>query len=355
MRMTLEELAALLGGEVVGPGDGVIRGVAGIEDAGEGEITFIANPKYRPKLGTTRAAAVIVPPDPREGPVPLLVIEDPYLAFTRALEVFHPEDRPPPGVSDRAWIDPSARIAETATVLPFVYVGAEATVGARTLLYPFAYVGRGARVGDDCRIHGHASIREGCVLGDRVVLQNGAVVGGDGYGFAPEGGGYRKIPQVGIVWIEDDVEVGANTCIDRATMGKTRIGRGTKIDNLVQVAHNVQIGEDVLLVSQVGISGSSSIGDRSALGGQVGVVGHVQIGSGVQIGAKSGVHSAIADGEIVGGIPAMPYHQFMKTMAVFKTLPQMRERIRRLEREIQNLREGLEEAEKGEGTKGKAS
>ena len=336
-KMTLDELAARLGASVVGDGSTVVTGVAGIEDAREGHLTFVANPRYRNKLLSTRASAAIVPQDVKEAPVALLVTQDPYLAFTEALEIFHPPDRVEEGVSPEAQIDPSARIGQGVTIFPFVFIGKEAEIGDRTILYPFVYVGNRVSVGEDCCIHANVSIREGCRVGDRVILQNGVVVGSDGFGYAQEGSRHRKIPQVGIVRIEDDVEVGANACIDRGTMGETRIGRGTKIDNLVQMAHNVQVGEDVVLVSQVGISGSTSIGDRAMLAGQVGVVGHIQIGKDVKIGAKSGVHSSILEGRVVSGIPAMPYENFLKTMATLKHLPKMRERLRRLEKEVQAL------------------
>lgn len=335
--MTLQELARRLGAELVGDGDLVITGVAGIEEARAGELTFVANPRYRNKLLTTAASAAIVPPDVGAAPIALLVTPEPYVAFSKALEAFHPFERPRSGISPEAWIDRSARLGGGVTVFPFAYVGKEAQIGDRTILYPFAFVGDRARLGEDCCIHSHASIREGCELGRRVILQNGARVGTDGFGYALQGSRHCKIPQVGIVRIEDDVEIGANTCIDRATMGETRIGRGTKIDNLVQVAHNVRIGEDVVLVSQVGISGSTSVGDRSVLAGQVGVVGHIRIGKDVKIGAKSGVHTSILDGRIVSGIPTMPYGEFLKTMAALKYLPKMRERLRRLEKQVQAL------------------
>ncbi len=335
--MTLEELADLLEARVVGDEKTVITGVAGIEDAREGELTFVANPRYRSKLDRTGASAAIVPPDVEGAPLALLVTPEPYLAFTRALELFHPAERPEVGVSPNAWIDPSARLGKDVSILPFVYVGKDAEIGARSVLYPFAFVGDRVRIGEDCRLYSHASIREGCVLGDRVILQDGVKVGSDGFGYAQRDGRHQKIPQVGIVRIEDDVEVGANTCIDRATMGETRIGRGTKIDDLVMLAHNVRIGEDVILVSQVGISGSTTVGDRAVLAGQVGVAGHLRIGREVQIGAKSGVHSSIQDGRVVSGIPTMPYETFLKTMATLKHLPRMRERLRKLEKQVEAL------------------
>lgn len=339
VEMRLEDLARRLGVKLVGDGDRIITGVAGIEEAREGEITFVANPRYRGKLLTTGASAAIVSPDVEEAPIALLVTPEPYVVFTKALEIFHPPERPESGISPDAWVDPSARLGEDVTVLPFAYIGKEAEIGDRSVLHPFAYIGNRVRLGEDCCIHPHASVRDGCELGARVILQSGVRVGEDGFGYAQEGGRHHKIPQVGIVRIEDDVEIGANTCIDRATLGETRIGRGTKIDNLVQVAHNVRIGEDVILVSQVGISGSTSVDDRAVLAGQVGVVGHIRIGKDVRIGAKSGVHSSILDGRVVAGIPPLPYENFLKVMATLKYLPKMREKLRRLEKQMQVLTE----------------
>jgi len=339
--MTLREIAERLGAQWVGDPDKVITGMAGIDEAEAGDLTFVANPRYRKKLAQTAAAAAIVPADIREAPISLIIASDPYLAFARALEIFHPPARPAPGISGDAWLDPSARVGDGVTVFPFVYVGKDAVIGARSVLHPFVSVGQGARVGEDCVLYPQVTIRDLCVVGNRVIVHSGVVIGADGFGFVPVGSRYRKIPQVGIVRIEDDVEIGASSCIDRATTGETRIGRGTKIDNLVQVAHNVQIGEDVILVSQVGISGSTSVGDRSVLGGQVGVVGHIRIGRDVKIGAKSGIHSPIADGKVVSGIPGLPYQDFLKTIAVYKHLPQLRERVLALERELEALKAAL--------------
>ena len=338
MKRRLEELARLLGVRFEGQGQTEISGMAGIDEAREGELTFVANPRYRQKLRTTLASAAIVPPDMTEATISLLISPTPYLTFAKALQIFYPESRSDPFVSPAAWVDPSAHLGESVTVHPFVHVGKGAVVGARTVLYPFAYLGERVRVGEDCRIHSQVSIRDGCIVGSRVVLHSGVVLGADGFGFAQDGARHVKIPQVGIVRIEDDVEIGANSCVDRATMGETRIGRGTKIDNLVQVAHNVQIGEDVILVSQVGISGSTVVGDRAVLGGQVGVVGHIRIGTDAKVGAKSGIHSSVGDGQIVSGIPTMPYAHFLKTIGAYKRLPQLRDKVLQLEKEFKALK-----------------
>jgi len=338
MDIALKELALHLGATVIGDENTIVTDVAGIEEARQGEISFVVNPRYRNKLATTQASAVIVPVDITEAPVTLLATENPYVAFVKALELFHPERLPEPDISSQASIDPSVEIGKDVTIFPFVYIGKNAKIGDRTILHPFVYVGEGGEIGNNCRIYSHVTIREHCILGDRVILHNGVVVGSDGFGFAQEGSRHRKIPQVGMVRIEDDVEIGANTCVDRATMGETRIGKGTKIDNLVQIAHNVSVGEHAILVSQTGISGSTSIGDRTVIGGQVGVVGHIEVGSDVKIGAKSGIHSSIPDGQVVAGIPSMPYVHFLKTISVFKHLPQIRERLKRLEKEVKALK-----------------
>lgn len=336
--LTLDEIARRIGAEVRGDGSRVVEDVRGIEEAGEAHLTFVANPRYLPKLSSTRAAGAIVSPGVPETPTTLLVTPEPYRAFAEVLRLFHPERRPPPGVSPDARVDPSACLGEGVSVGPFVFVGPRAKVGDRSVLHPFVLLEEGAVVGADCVLYPHVSVRAGCVLGERVVLHNAVQVGADGFGFVPEGARLQKIPQVGIVRIEDDVEVGAGTCIDRATMGETRVGRGTKIDNLVQVAHNVQIGEDVILVSQVGISGSTTIGDRTVLAGQTGVAGHLHIGKDVKAAAKTGIISSLKDGSLVSGQPCMDHRRHLRVLAVFKQLPEMRARLRRLEQELEALR-----------------
>jgi UDP-3-O-[3-hydroxymyristoyl] glucosamine N-acyltransferase len=348
MAFTLEEIARRIGAELRGDGSRQVEGIRGIEEAEASHVTFVANPKYRPNLLTTRAAGAIVSPDVTEAPLTLLVTPEPYRAFSEVLRIFHPDRRPPPGVSSDAHVDSSAEIAEGVTVSPFVVVGPNVTIGARTVLHPFVVLEEGSAVGADCTLYPHVSLRSGCVLGDRVILHNGVQVGSDGFGFVPEGTRLQKIPQVGIVRIEDDVEVGAGSCIDRATMGATRIGRGTKIDNLVQVAHNVQIGENVILVSQVGISGSTTIGDRTVLAGQTGVAGHLHIGKDVKAAAKTGIISSVKDGSLISGGPCMDHRRHLRVQAVFKKLPEMRNKLRKLEQEIRDLRKGTKHLD-GEG------
>ncbi len=353
-RRTLDEIARQIGAEVKGDGTREVSGIRGIDDAESDHLTFVANPAYMPKLQTTRAAAAIVSPEVEDAPLTLLVTAEPYRAFSEVLRIFHPPLRPEPGVSPEAWVHPTARVGEGVTVSPFAYVGANAVIGARSILHPFAHLGENAVVGEDCTLYQHVSIREGCILGNRVILHNGVVVGSDGFGFLPEGDGLQKIPQVGIVQIEDDVDVGAGTCIDRATMGKTRIGRGTKIDNLVQIAHNVQIGENAILVSQVGISGSTTIGERTVLAGQTGVAGHLTIGSDVKAAAKTGIISSVKDGSIISGAPSIDHRRHLRIHATYRQLPELRKKIRKLEKEMESIRSCIPLA-KGEGEKERES
>ncbi|MBI5016725.1 MAG: UDP-3-O-(3-hydroxymyristoyl)glucosamine N-acyltransferase [Deltaproteobacteria bacterium] len=334
MALTLADLAGRLGAELVGDGAVAIHSAATLDEAGPGQLSFLHNPRYRPLLETTRAAAVVVGPRDRVAGKNLLVSPNPYLAFARAVELLYPEEHPRRGVEPGAHVHPTARLGRDVTALGGACVEEGAEIGAGTMLYPGVYVGRGARVGRDCLLYPNAVVRERCVLGDRVILQPGVVVGSDGYGYARDGARQVKIPQVGIAVLEDDVEVGAGTTIDRAALGETRIGRGTKIDNLVQVAHNVVIGEDCLIVAQAGVSGSTRLGDRVILAGQVGVVGHVTIGDGAVVGAQSGVPADLPAGAVVSGSPAFEHREWLKAQAVLRRLPELRARVLELERRV---------------------
>ncbi len=346
--MRLGELAERLGAELRGDPGVEVRGVAPLDRAGADEVSFLSNPKYAPLLATTGAAAVIVAPGVEVPGRAALVTENPYLAFARAVALLHPQELPRRGVEPGAWIHPSARLGPDVTALSGCYVDEEAEVGDRTVLFPGAYVGRGARIGRDCVLYPNAVVREGCVLGDRVILQPGAVVGSDGYGYARDGSRHVKIPQVGIVVLEDDVEVGANTTIDRAALGETRIRRGTKIDNLVQIGHNVEVGEDCLIVAQVGVSGSTRVGNRVVLAGQVGLVGHIKIGDGAMVGAQSGVTGDVPAGAAVTGSPALPHREFLRIQPVVRRLPELRQKVRQLERRLAELEARLGTEASGE-------
>jgi UDP-3-O-[3-hydroxymyristoyl] glucosamine N-acyltransferase len=331
---TLAELAGLLGTEWAGDGSLVIRGVSTLEDARAGDLTFLANRKYKAALATTKASAVVVAPaDVREG-LSHLVSPNPYLTFARAVALFHPPSHPGRGVSAEAHVDPTAKVGEGAVLMAGAHVEAGASVGDRTVLYPGAYVGAGATIGADCVLYPNVTVRERCVLGDRVILQPGCVIGSDGFGFASGSKGHEKIPQVGIVRIEDDVEVGACTTIDRAALGETRIGRGTKIDNLVQIAHNVTVGAHCFLVSQVGVSGSTRIGDRVVLAGQAGLAGHIEVGAGSVVGARGGLMADLPAGSVVSGAPAMPHREWLRTTALTRRLPELFRRIQKIEKRL---------------------
>jgi UDP-3-O-[3-hydroxymyristoyl] glucosamine N-acyltransferase len=345
--VTLQEIADRLDCRLEGDGAIEISGVAAIEDAAPGQLTFFANPKYAAALRRTRAAAVIAGERTDGAPCAVLRTKDPYVAFARAVEIFAEQWRPAAGVHAMAFVEDGAVVAADASIGPFVLVGQGARIGARTILHSHVSVGRFAEIGDDCLIHAHASIRERVRIGNRVVLQDGVVVGGDGYGFARAAdGSHRKIPQVGGVTIEDDVEIGANSTVDRPAVGETRIAAGTKIDNLVQVAHGVRIGRNVLLAAQVGVAGSSVIEDQVTLAGQVGVAGHITIGKGTVATAQTGIPSSLEPGSFVSGYPAVPNREWLKTSAALRKLPELRRMVLDLERRIAELEAG---ARVGEG------
>ncbi|HET7292352.1 MAG TPA: UDP-3-O-(3-hydroxymyristoyl)glucosamine N-acyltransferase [Vicinamibacteria bacterium] len=335
--MNLREIAERLGCTLRGDGAVEIRQVAGIESAGPGDLTFVANPKYAAHLAGSRASAVIVHPETPSA-IPALLTSNPYLAFARAVALLHPEARPAAGVDPSARVDPTAILGHGVHVGALAVIGPGARIGARTVIHPHVVVYPDVRIGVDCRLHSAVQVREGCRLGDRVVVQNGAVIGSDGFGFARDDAGrYEKIPQRGIVVIEDDVEVGALTAIDRAALAETRIARGTKIDNLVQVGHSVTIGEDTVLAGQVGIAGSSHIGSRVTLAGQVGVAGHLKIGDGAVATAQTGIPGDVPSGAVVSGYPAIDNRAWLKASALFAKLPELLKRVRQLERKLEEL------------------
>jgi UDP-3-O-[3-hydroxymyristoyl] glucosamine N-acyltransferase len=336
----LRDIAERLDCRLDGDGEIAIARIAGIEEAGPGDLTFFANPKYAAELRATKASAVILGERAEAAPCAMLRAAYPYYAFARAMEIFAPSADHPRGVHRLADVAPGATIDQTASIAAFVSVGDGATIGARTVVCPHVTIGAGAVIGDDCVIHARVSIRERVVLGCRVVVQDGAVLGSDGFGFAQRpDGAHHKIPQVGGVVIEDDVEIGANTTIDRPAVGETRVGAGSKIDNLVQIAHGVKIGRDVLLAAQVGIAGSSTIDDRVTLAGQVGVAGHLTLGKGVIATAQTGIPNSVEAGSFISGYPAIPNRDWLKSSAVFRKLPELR-------KAVADLRKRLDELEK---------
>jgi UDP-3-O-[3-hydroxymyristoyl] glucosamine N-acyltransferase len=322
--MKLAELARILGATCHGNPEQEITGVEGIEKAGPGQLTFVANPKYTPFARTTKAGAVLVTDDFEPIAASTLRTSNPYLAFARAVDIFHPPPQYPTGIHPTAVIEPSASVGKNVHVGAYVVIGAEAVIGEGTTLLPHAVIYPKANLGKHCFVHAHAVVRENCYLGDGVILQNGAIVGSDGFGFAKEdSGAWRKITQSGAVIVGDHVEVQANSCIDRASVGNTEIDRGVKIDNLVQVGHGSRVGENTLLCAQVGLAGSSGVGKNVVLAGQVGVVGHSFIGDGVVVTAQSGVPGDVAPGSVISGSPAFEHRRWLRSVAAFSRLPDL--------------------------------
>jgi UDP-3-O-[3-hydroxymyristoyl] glucosamine N-acyltransferase len=343
----LSELATRLDCRLEGDGELDVMRVAGIQDAQPGDVTFLANPKYEKLLATTRATAVILKEEAPAAPCAMLRARDPYLAFARAVSLFAPVSRPAAGVHALAAIAAEVLLGADVSVGPFVAIDEGAHIGDRTVVYPNVTIGAGATVGSDCTIHSNVAIRERCTVGDRVILQNGVVIGGDGYGFVRRGdGSHEKIPQVAVVVIEDDVELGANTTVDRPAVGETRIKAGTKIDNLVQIGHGVTVGRNVLMAAQVGIAGSTDVEDDVVFGGQVGVGGHLTIGRGAIAVGQSGVTNSLDPGAFVAGYPAIDSRDWRKASVLFRRLPEMKRRIEQLEARVAELTRALTQPER---------
>lgn len=337
MEKTLKELVNLVGGACQGPEDLKIRGLAAIHQAGPEEITFVARAKFAREIDASRAAAFIVSPDLGAVPRPLIITSNPYLAYAKIAAVFAPPPRRWPGVSNQAYMGTNCLIGEGVSIAPFVWIGDDVSLGDRVTLYPGVVLGHGVTIGADTGLYANVTVNDGCSLGNRVIIHSGTVIGADGFGFAPDEAAFYKIPQLGSVVIEDDVEIGANCTIDRGALGDTRICRGVKIDNLVMVAHNVVIGENSIIVAQVGISGSTQIGRNVMLAGQVGLVGHITIGDGVQIGAQSGIPNSVAAGQVIMGSPPLPINDYRRMKAVQKKLPELYDRLKALEKQVAAL------------------
>jgi UDP-3-O-[3-hydroxymyristoyl] glucosamine N-acyltransferase len=341
--MKLAELTAQTGARLEsGDGEMEITGAAGLDEAAPGQVTFLSNPRYTPRVQTTRASAIYVGESVEVGPhLAVLRAPDPYLAYTRALRLFYPEPEFEPFVHPSAVIDPTAQVADGVWIGACAYVGRDVQIASGVRIYPNATLYDSVAVGADSVIHSGAAIREGTKLGQRVVVHNNAVVGSDGFGYAKtEEGHWLKIPQAGIVVVEDDVEIGAGTTIDRASVGETRIRRGAKIDNLVQVGHSCTVGEDTLLCAQVGLAGSSHIGRRVILAGQAGVAGHLTIGDDVVVTAKSATSHDVPAGKVISGIPAFDNRDWLRSTSAFRRLGEMQRTLRSLEARLKALEEG---------------
>jgi len=333
--MKLGDLAARLGCQLNGPGDVEISGVAGMDEASPNEVTFLSNPKYIAKLKTTRAAAVILGPEAPTPGRPALVSDNPYLTFAKALEIFAPPQRPPAGIHATAVIAPDAKIGRNPSIGPYVVIEDGVTLGDDCILKSFVVIYRGATIGDRFFAHSHAVVRENARIGHDVILQNGAVVGSDGFGFARQAdGSYYKIVQAGDIVVEDGVEVQANTTIDRATVGETRLRRGAKIDNLVQVGHGCDVGENTLLCAQVGLAGTCKVGRNVILTGQVGAAGHLTIGDNAIVTPQSGIPSDIEPNATVSGSPVVDHTLWLKCCAIYPKLPEMYATFRKLRDQV---------------------
>jgi UDP-3-O-[3-hydroxymyristoyl] glucosamine N-acyltransferase len=338
---TIDQIAQAVKGTVIGDPHFRINGFAPAEKAGEGEITFLAFPKYLPAVLASKASCVIVSSKIENLKKIQVVVSNPYYAFAQVVQLFEGIDLPQPGISSKAEISKSVRIGKEASIAPFVFIDEEVVLGDRIILFPGVYIGKGAVIGDDALIYSNVSIRNKSRIGNRVTIHDGAVVGSDGFGFVTVDGVHWKIPQVGIAVIEDDVSIGANVTIDRASLGETRIKKGTKMDDQVHVGHNVVIGEHGLFAAQTGISGSVKIGNYAVTGGQTGFSGHIKVGNHVKMAGKSGITHDIEDKQTVAGFPAVPHLQWKRSVILTNKLSEMQKQIQQMEKKILDLEEKL--------------
>jgi UDP-3-O-[3-hydroxymyristoyl] glucosamine N-acyltransferase len=345
MKLTVKELAERLNVPYEGDGAVLITGVAGLERADTGDLVFCAKPKFMAQLEATKASAVILPPDLKFEGTPVLRAEDPHLAFVRATEIFHRPYRPEPGIHPTAVVSPSAKIGKGVSIGAFSVVGDEAEIGEGTVLFPHVTVYPRVKIGAASVVHSNTALREGVRVGSRVIIHNGVVIGADGFGYLKgQDGAHIKIPQIGTVVIEDDVEIGANTTIDRATLGETIVRRGAKIDDLVMVSHNVEVGENAILIAQVGIAGSSTVGRNTILSGQVGIADHIDVGDNVIVAAKSGVTGRIPSGAFVSGSPHLDIRDWRKFWALAPHLYDIVKDFKKLKARVEELEQKLKQS-----------
>ncbi len=338
---TLKEIAISIGGELSGPGDLEIKGIQSLDAAGPDEISFAVNEKYARAVANSRAGAFILPVGWSHSlSRPAIFVKDPYLAYALVAAAFSERPFMPTGVSQDAHVGPDCRINKDVSIYPGVFLGKGVEIGARVTLHPGVVLGDGVTVGEGSTIFSNVVVYEGCKIGRRVRIHANAVIGSDGFGYAREGMVHVKIPQTGIVVVEDDVEIGAGTTIDRAALGRTIIGAGTKIDNLVQIGHNVIVGPGSIIVSQAGISGSTRLGRGVVIGGQVGLTGHIELGDGVMVAAQSGVTKNVSPGEVVSGSPAIPHRLWLRMVNSLKRLPDLIRDVRSLKERVKRIEDG---------------
>lgn len=341
MEFTAKQIAEFVNGRVEGNENATISTFAKIEEGKEGAISFLSNPKYTHYIYDTKSTIVLIGDDVElERPVSatLIRVKNAYESVARLLQLYESMKPKKQGIDPLAFISPTAKVGDNCYVGAFAYIGDNAVVGDGCQIYPNTYIGDGVTVGESCIIYPHATIYHGCKLGNRVTMHAGSVVGSDGFGFAPSANGYDKIPQIGIVTIEDDVEIGANTCVDRSTMGSTYVRKGVKLDNLVQIAHNTDIGENTVMSAQVGVAGSTKVGQWCMFGGQVGIAGHITIGNKVFLGAQSGVPGSLKDNQTLIGTPPMEQVPFFKSQAIFRRLPEIYKQLNDLKKEVEALK-----------------
>lgn len=344
MEFTAKQIAAYIGGEIVGDENATVSTFAKIEEGVKGALSFLSNPKYAPYIYGTQSSIVLVNNDfVPERPVQTTLIKtaNAYESLAKLMALYESVKPKKTGVSSMASVAPSATIGQNVYIAPFVYIGERAVIGDNTAIEANTSVGDGATVGSDCILYSNVTIYHGCKVGNRCILHAGSVVGADGFGFAPGVNGYEKIPQIGIAILEDDVEIGANTCIDRATMGATIIKRGVKLDNMVQVAHNVVVDEHTVMAAQSGVAGSTKVGRWCMVGGQAGISGHIKLGNQVKVGGHSGVTNNVQDGKSMMGYPAFEHTQFARASVIFKKLPEMYREMDVLKKEIELLKQQL--------------
>ncbi len=339
--LTLGQIAEIVKGELEGPGELRLKGIQSLDGASDEHISFVVDKRYEEAALASRAAALIVPSN-WTGPVekPLVRVGNPYLAYALVASAFSRKDFVARGISPDAHIGEDCSIDENISIYPGAFIGDRVTIGPRCVIYPGVFLGNDVTVGEDCVLYPNVTVYHGCRLGNRVVVHAGTVIGSDGFGYATDGEVHVKIPQIGIVVIEDDVEIGANVAIDRAALGETRIGAGSKLDNLIQIGHNVTIGPNSIIVAQVGVAGSARLGKGVMLGGQVGIVGHITLGDYVRVGAQSGVAQSVPSGQVVSGTPAVPHRLWLRVNSAIKKLPDLLKEVRQLKEKVKKLESG---------------